>query len=137
MALLLFILHLGVGDGGFTGRAPVDNALAPVNKPFVVEVYKNFFDRRGTALVHGKALSRPVAGCAQLFELFDDAAAVDFLPLPGPFHKSVVTDILFGNALFLHGRHDFRLGGDSSVVGAGEPESGVALHPSPANEDVL
>ena len=41
-------------------------------------------DRFVAALVHGEALSAPVAGIAQLAALLGDLAAELFLPVPGP-----------------------------------------------------
>ena len=137
MAGLLLILHLGVGNGGVAVGAPVDHAVAAVDEALVVEVDKDLLHRLGAALVHGEALALPVAGAAQLLELADDAVAVLVLPGPGALQKAVAAQHVFGEALFLHLGHHLGLGGDGGVVGAGQPQGGVALHPLEADEDVL
>ena len=44
-AVLLLVLALDVGNRGLAVRAPVDNALAVVNQPLVVEVHKHLLNR--------------------------------------------------------------------------------------------
>ena len=90
------------------------------------------------SLVQCKASAGPVAGGAQLLELADDVAAVLLLPVPDPLQKLLASQIVAGEMLvlpqmLLH----LDLGGDSGVIGAGEPEGGVALHPFEAHDDVL
>ena len=137
MAGLLLILHLGVGNGGVAVGAPVHHAVAPVDEALVIEVDKDLQHGLGAALVHGEALALPVAGTAQLLELADDAVAVLVFPGPGALQKAVAAQHVFGEALFLHLSHHLGLGGDGGVVGAGQPQGGVALHPLEADEDVL
>ena len=136
-AVLLLVLHLGVGDGGVAVGTPVDHAVAAVDQPLVVQMHEHFLDSLRAALVHGKALALPVAAAAQLFQLADDAVAELGLPGPGALQEAVAAHHLLGQALLTHGLHHLGLGGDGSVVGAGHPQGGVALHPLGADEDVL
>ena len=118
-------------------RAPVDHAVAAVNQPFFVKTGEHVQHGFGTALVHRKAFALPVAGAAELFQLADNAVAVGILPGPGALQKAFTPQHLFGQALFLHLRHDLGLGGNGSVVGAGHPQSGIALHALVADQDIL
>mgnify|MGYP003294974937 CR=1 FL=1 len=74
---------------------------------------------------------------AQLLQLLDDAVAIGALPLPGTLQEAVTAQHLLGQALLGHCLDDLGLGGDGGVVGAGEPQSAVALHPLGADQDVL
>ena len=138
MAGLVHILHLGVRQGGNAVGAPVDDAAALVDETLVVQLAEGLPDGLGAALVHGEAGAAPVAGNAHLLLLLDDAVAVLLLPLPDPLQELLPAQVIAGLALldaqlFLH----LDLGGDAGVVGAGDPEGGVALHPLEAGQDVL
>ena len=138
MAGLVHILHLGVRQGGDAVGAPVDDAAALVDEALVIQLAEGLPDGLGAALVHGKAGAAPVAGNAHLLLLLDDAVAVFLLPLPDPLQELLPAQVIAGLALldpqlFLH----LDLGGDAGVVGAGDPEGGVALHPLEAGQDVL
>ena len=137
VAVLLLVFHLGVTDGGAAGGAPVDHAVAAVDQALIVQPLEHHLDGAGAALIQGKALPLPVAAGAELFELVDDAAAVLPLPFPGALQKALAADLLLGDALLTHGLHNLGLGGDGGVVGAGQPQGLVALHPPPADQRVL
>ena len=64
MSRLLLVFYLGIGNGGITYGAPVDNAGAFVNPAFFVHFAENFGDGFVTALVHGETLTVPVTGGA-------------------------------------------------------------------------
>ena len=117
--------------------APVDHAVAAVDEALVVQADKDFLDSLRAALVHGEALTLPVAAAAQLLELADDAVAVLGLPGPGALQEAVAAHHFLGQALSTHGLHDLGLGGNGSVVGAGHPQGGIALHPLGADQDIL
>ena len=136
-SVLLGILDLGVGNGGLTMGAPVDYALAAIDKSLVVEVYKNLTDGLGAALVHGKSLSRPIAGGAHFSELFGYSAAVYLFPFPCSLKKALAAEIFLGHAFLGHGGHDFCLGGNGSVVGSGQPQGAVSLHSAETGQNVL
>ena len=136
-AVLFLILHLGVGNGGVAVGAPVDHAVAAVDEALVVQADKDFLDSLRAALVHGEALTLPVAAAAQLLELADDAVAVLGLPGPGALQEAVAAHHFLSQALSTHGLHDLGLRSDGSVVRARHPQGGIALHPLGADEDVL
>ena len=121
MGVLLFILHLGVGNGRVAAGAPVDHAVAAVDEPLVIELHEHLFHGVGAALVEREALAVPVAGRAHFLELFDDAAAVLLFPVPRAHEKALSAEVFFFETLFAHRFNDLRLGGDGGVVGAGEP----------------
>ena len=82
--------------------------------------------------------SLPVARAAHRPLLLDDALLVAVLPLPDALHQGVAADVVAGLALQLQqAALDHRLGGDAGVVGAGHPQRVVALHPVPADQQVL
>ena len=137
MALLLLIVHFGVGNGGPAVGAPVDDALASVNQALFIKLYKDLFHRPGAALVHGEALSGPIAGGAHFLQLRHDPIAVFFLPVPCPLQKFLSAQVLLGQALFAHGLHDFGLGGNGSMVRSRQPERVIALHPFVTDENIL
>ena len=83
MTCLLFILNLGIGNGGFAVGAPVDDALTSVNKSLFIEANKHLVNGLVATLVKSKAFPFPVAGGAHLFKLFNDSAAVLLFPFPG------------------------------------------------------
>ena len=60
-ALKLLMLDLCIAYRGSAARAPVDDAEAAVDKSLVIEIYEGLADCGGKVLVHGEALSRPVA----------------------------------------------------------------------------
>ena len=95
-------------------------------------------DSLAEALVHGEPGAGPVAGGAQLLLLLHNAVAVLVLPVPHPLQEFLPAQVvtgqpLLGAQLLLH----LDLGGDAGMVGAGHPQSGVALHPLEPGQDVL
>ena len=137
LALLLLVLHLGVGDGGIAAGAPVHHPVAPVDEALLVQPHEHLHHRPVEPLVHGEALPGPVAAGAQLLLLFYDAPAVFLPPLPGPLQEALPAQILLGQPLLAQGVDDLHLGGDGGVVGARQPQGGVALHAVIAGEHVL
>ena len=136
-ALDLLVLALQVAQGGVAAGAPVDDVVAPVDEPFLVQAHEHLAHRLGQALVHGEALPAPVAGSAQALELVYDLAAVLGPPFPHPINKGlpaqVVAGLAFGSQLALH----HVLGGDARVVGSRHPQHLVAQHALVAAHDVL
>ena len=137
VTLLLLILALDIGDRGLAVRAPVYDALAVVDKTLLVVVDEYLLNSLGAAVVKCEALTLPVAGRAELFELVLYLAAVLVSPVPRAFEESVTSDVVLGNSLLLHLRNDLCLGRDGSMVGAGEPEGGITLHTLCAYQDIL
>ena len=80
----------------------------------------------------------PVARAAHQAELAQDSLLVLVLPGPDPLDQGVAAQVVAGLLLLLEQPLlDDGLGGDAGVVGAGHPEAVVALHPPPADQDVL
>ena len=118
--------------------APVDDAASLVDQALVIQLAEGLPHGLGAALIHGEAGAAPVAGDAHLLLLLHDAVAILLLPLPHPLEELLPAQIIAGQALLdaqflLH----LDLSGDAGMVGAGDPQRGVALHPLEAGQDVL
>ena len=138
LARLGFVLNLSVGQRSRAVRAPVDDAVALVDKALVVQVYEYLADRLGAALVHGEALAVPVAGGTELFKLADNAAAELVLPRPYALKELLAAEVVTGQALLLaEVLLYFDLGCNTGVIGARHPQRLVALHALGADEDIL
>ena len=61
-AFLFLKLDLRIGNRGLAVRAPVDDALAAVDQPLVVQLLEHVVDSLVAALVHREAQAVPVAG---------------------------------------------------------------------------
>ena len=135
---LILVFDLGVGKGGQTTGAPVDDAVAAVDKALVVKVYEYLADRLGAALVHSKSLSRPIAGRAKLLELACDSRLVGVLPAPNSLKELLAAEIVTGKTLVnAESLLNLDLCRDSRVVCAGDPKGVEALHSLVADENVL
>ena len=137
MAGLLLIFHFRVGQGGLAFRAPVDNAVAAIDQPFFVQAHEHLAHGLIAALVHSEALPAPVAAGAQTALLAVDPSAVFLFPCPRALQKALAPHHFLGQALFGHGVHHLHLRGDGSVVRAGQPQGGVALHAVVTNRRIL
>ena len=127
-----------VAQRGLRHRAPVDHALAAVDEPLGVEFDENFLHLAGIIPVHGEALAVPIARATQALELFDDDAAVFFLPRPDALEKFLASQITARFAfLFAQLPLDHRLCGDAGMVGSRQPEDFASGLPRAAREDVL
>jgi len=128
-----------VGERSAAGGIPVHHAFAAIDETFFVKVNEGLEDGVAKLFVHRETFARPVAGATEFLQLLDDDAAVFVFPFPNFFLKFFAAKVIamFDNALFLERFLDDGLGGDAGVVGAGEPEDFVALHPFPAGENVL
>jgi hypothetical protein len=82
VAVEVLVLHLDVGKRGRAPRAPVDDALAPVDESLVVPVDEDLAHRRLVRRVHREPLVGVVARAAHRLELADDGRAVLTAPLP-------------------------------------------------------
>ncbi len=138
VAVDLALLDLQIGDGGLELRIPVHQPLVAIDQLLLVQGDEHLADRCGQTLIQGEALATPVAGSAQAAQLVDDRAAGLGLPLPDLGHEGVTAhvpaaDVALGGKLAL----DHHLGGDARVVGAGQPECGLAPHALEADQHVL
>ena len=137
MARLSLILHLRVTERGLAVRAPVDDAVAPIDELFVVKGLEDLKHGLVAALVHGEALPVPIAGGAHLPKLLHDGGAIFLPPLPGPLQKALPAHVLLGEAFSGQSFHDLNLGGDGGVVCAREPQHLIARHALIAGDGVL
>ena len=138
LARLGLVLNLGVGQRSRAVRAPVDNTVALVDQALVIQVDKHLADCLGAALVHREALTLPVAGRAELFQLADNAVAVLVLPVPDALEEFLAAEVVTGQALFLAQVLLYLdLGSDTCMVGAGHPQRFITLHTLGADEDIL
>ena len=62
VAVLLAVVNLGVGDGCFAVRTPVDDSLAAIDESLFVKAVEHLANCLGAAFVKGESFSRPVAG---------------------------------------------------------------------------
>ena len=136
-ALLVHMLHLGVRDRGPADRAPVDDPGSLVDVALLIKTLKHLENRVGAALVHGEALAVPVSRGAELPKLLHDAAAVLLAPLPAVFQELFAADLSLVDAHLLQVLGYLDLRRDRGVVRARLPESLIALHSLPADQDVL
>ena len=136
VALFGHVIHFVVGKGGVAAAAPVDDVLALVDVPFLVQFHEHLADGLGQALVHGEAFAGPVHGIAEHTDLVEDAVAVVLFPLPHAFDEGFAAEVVAGLAFLGEGAFHHVLGGDARVVGTGEPEHLLALLAGVAAEHV-
>ena len=136
LAVVVLVLHLDVGDGRQTARAPVDDALGAVDQLVVVEPLEDGLDGLGQPLVHGEALTGPGDAVAEAPHLAEDLAAGLVLPLPDALDERLAAQVVAGLALLGELPLDHVLRGDAGVVHAGLPQRLVALHALAAGEGV-
>ena len=130
---MLLVLYFEVRKGGGAAGAPVDDALAAVYQALVVQVDEGGAHRQRRPRIESEAQARPVAGCAQPFVLLVNGVAVTLHPLPDSFQKGVPPQLCAAGAFLGQLALHHPLGGDASVVLAGQPESGVPHHTVPAD----
>ena len=131
-------VDLVVGDGGAELGVPVDEAFAAEDLAGLEEAEEGLADSAGADVVEGEAGALPVARAAHELELLQDAGFVLVLPGPDALDEGLAADVVAGLLFFFEEPLlDDGLGGDAGVVGAGHPEGVVALHPAPADQDVL
>ena len=136
VALFGQVIHFVVGKGGVAAAAPVDDVLALVDVPFLVQLHEHLADGLGQALVHGEAFAGPVHGIAEHTDLVEDAVAVVLFPLPHAFDEGFASEVVAALAFLGEGAFHHILGGDARVVGTGQPEHLLALLAGVAAEHV-
>jgi hypothetical protein len=137
VSLGLFEFDLEVAQGRTTPRAPVDDIVAAIDQPLLVEADEHLPDRPAQAAVHSEALSAPVAGGPHPLELLDDDAAVLLLPLPDLLDEVFSADGLLAQPALGKPALHHVLGGNARVVGARQPEYIGPAHALVADEDIL
>ena len=118
-------------------RTPVDDALAAIDQPLLVEAHEDLADGARQPLVQREALALPVAGGAEAAMLILDAALVAAHPVPDALDERLAPDLMAVCPLFGQLALDHGLRGDAGVVLAGNPERLVAEHAVVADHDVF
>ena len=75
LALVVLVLDLEVGQGRPVVRIPVDEALATVDEPLLIQADEVLLDGILKSRIEGEAIPRPVARHAEAVHLLPDAAA--------------------------------------------------------------
>ncbi len=83
--VLLLAFDFQVRHRGLQLRIPVDQALAAIDQPLLVQANEGFDDHARAGLVHREIGALPVARIAQPLHLLEDRVARILLPLP---HRS-------------------------------------------------
>ena len=128
--------YFQVGNRRMQHRVPVDQPLAAVDQPFLVESNENLGNRLAEFRVHGEAVSRPIHRCAQPPDLPGDGVSGLLLPIPHPAHESVPPQFAPRPAFGIQQSFHDHLRGDACVVGSHLPERVVAAHPVIADQGI-
>ena len=88
-------------------------------------------------LIHREPGAGPIHRSADFFKLVQNNVAVFFFPFPDFFQKFFPSEIVAADALFFQIFFHHVLSGNARVVGAGQPESFIALHPFLPDDDIL
>ncbi len=137
MTVTIFMLHLNIRNGRMTAGTPVDYVVPLINQALFIKVDKYFPHRPGTPFVHGKTLPAPVAGGTHQTQLAGDTVAIKMFPFPYPFQELFPPQIIFAKSLGRKGFLHPCLGGNTGMVGAGQPQAVIALHSPPAGQYIL
>ncbi len=134
----LALFDFQIGDGGLELWVPVDQPLVAIDQLLPIQGDEHLAHRGRQPFVQGEALATPVARRPQPTKLPDDLAAGRRLPRPDPLDKGFTTqvaaaDVAGGGELPLNDH----LRGDTGMVGAGQPQGGVAAHPGEPGQHVL
>ncbi len=135
-AVLLIGFHLEIGQGGEQYRVPVDQSLAAVDQPFLVQADEHLNHRARQTRVHRESVTTPVDGIAEAAHLSGDGAAGLLLPLPHPFEEFFPSEFGALQALGIELAFDHHLGGNAGMVRSRLPQRAVAEHPVIASERI-
>ena len=116
MADLFYMFYLCIGNRCLADRTPVDDSGTFVNIAFLMQLAENFFYSLGTAFIHCKTLSVPVSGRTQFLQLFDNTAAIFFLPFPCFLKETFTSEFFFADAFFFHLIDDLDLSCNAGMV---------------------
>ena len=137
VAVLLFILHLRIGNGRIAAGTPVHQTTATVNQTLFIQAAEHFPDSPAAAFIHSEAFTAPVAACAHAPLLLGDAVAVLLLPCPGTLQERFPANAFLGQAFLGHGSHDLHFRCNGGVIRARQPQGGITLHAVIANGRIL
>ncbi len=131
------VLDLEVRDRRLVEGAPVDDPLGAVDPAPVPEVDEEAHHRLDVGVVHREALAAVVERGAEPAVLAHDRAAGLLEMAPDALDERLAAELLARRALGRELLLDDVLGRDPGVVVARLPERVEALHPVPADQDVL
>ena len=134
---LIHILYFSIRQSSYAVRTPVDNTASLINESLFIQGYKHLANGIGTALVHSKSGSVPVAGRAQLLLLFHNTVAVLMLPVPYLLQELLTSQIVASQAILTQFFLNFDLRCNTCMVYTGEPQGVVALHTLKTNQRIL
>ena len=138
MARVILMLNLDIAQCSVAVYTPVGDTGAFVNQALFKQRAENLANSLGATFVHSEALTLPVAGNAQMLQLVDNAVAVLLLPFPNAFQELFASQVITGFAfLFFDNLFNLNLGCQTCMVIAGHPQSVVAHHAVPADQDIL
>ena len=133
----LDVVDLLVRDDGLVVGVPVDEVLAAVDEPLLVQRHEHLLDGPAQPLVHGEPAVPPVGRVAQAPLLLQDDVAVLTAPGPDVLQERVAPDRLAVDAVLLELLLDDVLGRDAGVVEPGDPQGLEPPHPLVPDEQVL
>ena len=137
-AVLLGGVDLEVGHHGLARGIPVDHPLRAEDQALLVEAHERLAHGAVGPLVHREPLALPVEREAHQLLLLADAIAAALLPRPRAAHELLAAELearlVLAALEVLLEQHVDR---DRRVVDAGHPHRVEALHPLPADQDVL
>ena len=137
LSIDLLFLRLLVGERGQAAGAPVDDVVAAIDQPLLIQLDEHLADCPGEAFVQSEVGARPVRGAADCLELLQDGRTGLPNMLPHPLDKRIPAQVEAGEPLLGQDPLDHVLGGDAGVVGAGDPEGPATSHPLEPDEHIL
>ncbi len=128
--------QLEIRQRGLVGRAPVDDAVRPVDPASAIQVDEEPHHGADVRVVHREARAAVVERGAHPPELDEDLAAVLVQPLPDAFLEALAAELLTGRSLPRELLLDDVLRRDAGVVVARLEEHVEALHALEAHDGV-
>ncbi len=133
----LLVDDLEVGDRRLVERAPVHDAVRPVDPAALPEPDEERHHRPDVVVVHRETLARVVERAAEPPELAHDRASCLLEPLPRALDERLASDVVAREAFARECLLDDVLRRDARVVVARLPERVEAAHAVPTDEHVL
>ena len=133
----LLVLRLLIGERRKAAGAPVDDVVAPVDQPLVVQTDEHLSNRSRQPLVEGEPGPVPVARAAHRLQLLDDCRTVLVNPAPDPLDETFPAQVVACQPLPGHVPLDHVLRGNACVIGAGNPHGTPTPHSVESDENIL
>ena len=93
-SLNFFVLYLEIRERRLAAWAPVDDPLAPVDQPLVVQLRERRSNGQLRAFIHREDLAVPITRGAQPGMLVRDHAPILAHPLPHPLHELLPSQVV-------------------------------------------